>query len=145
MKKAIINSLNMFQYSPVFVDKQILLCSWLEVKFLVQVFPFLFVICVWTKYEKDNCAATASLSYTEDEGTRVVQGGGTCLPNYAIFHSRRHQFTRSFSLEYQISGDFITQYPSYLFVTYSVCYIIHIIFLRVSSQVLPCSHDVERP
>ena len=42
MKMAIINSLNMFQYSPVFVDKQILLCNCLEVKFLVQVFLFFF-------------------------------------------------------------------------------------------------------
>ena len=42
MKMAKINSLNMFQYSPVYVDKQIFLCGWLEIKSIVQVFPFLF-------------------------------------------------------------------------------------------------------
>lgn len=57
MKMAIINGLNMFEYSPVFVDKQILLCNWLEVKFIVQVFPFAFVTCVWTKNEKVHCTA----------------------------------------------------------------------------------------
>jgi len=40
MKMAIINKQNMFEYSPVYVDKLVLLCSWLEIKLLVKVFPF---------------------------------------------------------------------------------------------------------
>jgi hypothetical protein len=41
MKMAIIKSLNIFEYSPVYVDKLISLLSWLEIKILVEVFPSL--------------------------------------------------------------------------------------------------------